>query len=255
MYAGYKRNRDGSVIPRKAVAYTRFIAKRSRRRSGRRRVGRRRATGTLMHKFTRYATIPTGNMSIINGSFVNQVLATTSLGGETETDFALYFKLSDLGSYDEFTKLFDQYQLSCVVLTIKMTNVPESADNPEATTGNYQNFYPTIWYAPDHDDIVTASLSDIKQYGRVKHRVLRPNRELKIVLRPTPIQSGLAAAGGATSYTTMLHPWINCANPDVTFYGLKGVIDLEGLTATAVANNTFQFRVNAKYYVRFRDSR
>ena len=112
MYHGYKRNRDGSIIPRKLATYTnRFIAKRSRRRSGRRRVGRRRATGTLMHKFTRYAAIPTGNMSILNGSFANQVITTSVAGLQTETDFAMYFKLSDLPSYAEFTNLFDQYHL------------------------------------------------------------------------------------------------------------------------------------------------
>ena len=237
MYAGYKRNRDGSVIPRKRVGM------------------RLKKAISCPHNFARYVKSIQG-MSVNNGTYstATSCLFSSVAGGVTETDFAAYFIPADCEQFNELSVIFDQFKLTCVVLTIKLVNVPDANSVITGTTNNYTNFYPTLWYAPDHDDAATTTLDLIKQRADVRHKVLRPNQEIKIVLRPSVIQSGITAAAGTATYATYLRPWINSsASANVAYYGIKGVIDFEGQTTTTTAGNQWQFKINARYYYKFKN--
>lgn len=169
-------------------------------------------------------------------------------GTPTECSLSLQFSLNDIPNVSEFTTLFDQYKLKAVVVTIKMLQNPNALYIPTQSSNTSCNFYPTIWYTSDFDDQMTQTLAQIKEFERVKHRVLYPNKELKIVLRPKTL-SQLYRTSVTTGYAnTPGSPWLDLANTDIPHYGLKTVFDFEGLQMPATTDVRFTFKINAKYY-------
>jgi len=170
--------------------------------------------------------------------------------------FSLYFQLADLPSVSEFSTLFDQYQITGVLVQIKMINNPDQNYVPgSGVTANVTNYYPTIWYAPDFDDNNNTSLAAIKEFDKVKHRVLKPNQELNIFVKPKTL--GLVYRPGVTSaYSTQFqNQWIDMANTDVPYYGLKMVFDNEGITGSSTVGLNYKYKINAKYYLRMKNVR
>lgn len=170
-----------------------------------------------------------------------------ALAGQNSVLYAPYlsfitFQLSDLPAYSEFTALYDQYKINCVVLSWKLMNAPE-AQGMQYNASNY----PEIIYCYDYDTNAPAStLNQIRERGNCKQKILRPNSYMKMVIRPkitTPVFNG------ALSFAYAVHrpSWIDCTNASVPHFGIQYAID-------NFQNPNYVLTVEAKYYVSFRNT-
>jgi hypothetical protein len=127
-----------------------------------------------------------------------------------------------------------------------MINNPDatSALNNTAADTNC-NFFPTLWHCVDADHGNATSLASLRQFARVKHRVLAPNREIRIYFKPTVLQQLYA---GLTSGYSLARPWVDMQRIDVSHYGLKLAVDMENLNTGVEAGGQYRFRINTKYY-------
>jgi len=153
----------------------------------------------------------------------------------------------------EFGALYDQYKIKAILVTIKMINNPDSTNAVgNSTNPTSNNFFPTLWYCIDQDDGDAPSISELRQMSRAKHRVTHPNREIRILLRPTVLQNVFA---GLTSGYALGSPWVDMARTDVVHYGLRMAFDFEGLTTGAAITGQYQYRINTKYYFQCKNVR
>lgn len=255
----YKRKRSGAYIGGRR-SKRRLSKRRGKYSRGRIYGGSRGARGTkpkfLFHRWVApalpvYSSV--ANAGGVNFSSSQGVYSSTTgiLGvntGQTELDCSIAFSFGDINNIVEFTTLFDQYKLNCVVLTLKMINVPEQTDAANLNIANFGNFYPTIWYAPDHDDNNYLTITQLKEYERVKHKVLRPNKEFSVALRPTTLQQVYNTSATTGYACNFKKPWLDMSQTGIPHYGIKFCIDLEGLTTGTAPAQGFQFKVQAKYY-------
>ena len=174
------------------------------------------------------------------------IFSSTATGTPTtEMAAAMTFCLKDLPDYAEFTNLYDQFRICAVKTTIKMVNVPESTNQAfQAISNTTNNIYPTIWYAPDHDDINYLSVANLREYSRVKHKVLHPNRELVIMNKPSVLQQVYDGSATTAYAPDFKRKWLDIANPECPHFGLKFTIDFEGKTPTTAA--VWAFKINVK---------
>lgn len=241
-----KRTRSGLSI---VTAPGRRTVRTFRKRVARRRYART-SRGRVAPKYLFHRWLTTGwgasNVSIAGGTHTTggNIISTNV----TETDVAYNFMFSQLPNTSEFTTLFDQYKINGVMLEFKLVSNPDANYVPTSTTTLQSgNFYPTLWYAPDYDDASTVTLAQIKEFERVKHRVLRPNQSIKVFLRPKT--AGLVYRGAVTNgySVNFKNPWLDLGLVDIPYFGLKYVIDYEGMTLLGTPND-FNVKVNAKFY-------
>lgn len=264
-----KRSRSSSVSTRRyRRRFTRANVRRSRtsyRRSRRSKTG---LGGT--HGFTRWG-VPSPYSSVTaQGSLnfdSNQIIYTDGtmnvapIAPATDAcPFSMQFTLSDIAGAAEFAALYDRYRINGVKISIKMISVPEANKVPR--TGNVENvhqtFYPTLWYCYDYDDVNLTTLDGIRQYKSARHRVLRPNKELSIFIRPK-VLSQVFNSNTISGYRISQPGWIDMGNNALPHYGLKFMIDFEGIDlpirTTVGAEVGYQFRINTKYYFQCKDVR
>jgi len=233
-----------------------FRKKMAKRRRTRRVVPRRFPRGMTRiptHSFHRWVTaMPSGNVGVTSCTYDTTTSVISCTPTNSTCEFTLNFPISAIPNVNEFTALFDAYRLTKIHLQIKMINSPDSQNYINSSTAsNAANFYPTLWYTSDFDDSTTVSLAQIKEFERVKHRVLYPNRQINVILRPrcltqvyrTSITTGYKINRSGT--------WLDLANTDIPHYGFKSVIDFEGVSPAA----NFQFKVNVKYYFQCKSAR
>lgn len=245
-----KRKRGSSVTGRKRG---RFV----RRTRGLKRSRRVRRLDMLPHSYVRVVGDSLWNyvQTSSTASFSNGVIK-NSMIGSSEISFSAAFQMNDLPNWSEFSNLYDQYRLNYVVLTIKLVNNPDAIYVPNVAQGagtvNSSNWYPTIWMVRDHDDAGTISLDAIKQYSTVRHKVLVPNRELKLTIKPSTVVAqyqGTNVVPGTVQYKK----WIDVGYPNINHYGAKFVVDFEGLTT--IAANQWSIKLDAKYYFQMKVAR
>lgn len=232
---------------RTSGGYTRSSKKRSRLPRGRtgkrsfRRKGRRMEVG---YSFSRWIT-SIGQMNVTNCTYDLGTSVITATAAQSTSSFSATFSLDDLPNRAEFSNLFDSYMITGVKFQIKLVDNPDSNSSTNGITQSMQNnWYPTIWYVADDDDHNAMTLAQIKEFQGVRHRVLKPNQELNVFIRPktlTQLYRSSLTSGYATSKS---RSWIDMAQPDVPYYALKFVVDFEGLTPV----QSFRFKINARYF-------
>lgn len=264
----YKRMRPGAYIGgrryvRRRVGPMRMSRNVRGRVSGRSRTRRGARPKFLFHRWCNlpvWSSVDRGpglNFSAAQCSYsaTTGILTVGSTAAQTEWDLAACFSLNDIPNVAEFTSLFDMYKLNAVMFQIKMTSIPENINAPNGNVVNYGNFYPTLWYAPDHDDNNTNTIAQLKEYERARHKVLRPNKEINIMLRPTTL-SGTYNNSTIFGYQANYRKnWLDAAYPSIPHFGLKFAIDFEGLTLAGSGAGAFQFKINAKYYFSCKNTR
>ena len=106
------------------------------------------------------------------------------------------FRLNQLPAYQEFTDLFDQYKITYIKLRLRLNVSPDAQTATSAV-------YPRVVYVRDHDDLVTpASVQELRQYGNCKTKVLSPNRDLIITLKPSTLNVSSINASAGTTYVS-----------------------------------------------------
>lgn len=229
-------------IGRKRKTYTsspftpRKVAKRRamRKRINRSRVGRNPSTN--LHHFKRYT-----------GAFDIQNSATT-----TEKPYAMVFTFNQLINYSEFETLYDRYRIDYIDVKLQLQTNPDS-DHVIGNDAviNETNFYPKLWWIKDYDDSSADTLTELRQRAGAKYRIMKPNSEVKIRVRPA-ILNQTYRTSTTTGYAPKWRQWIDFAQVDVPHYGLKINLDLNGRA------NTEQFyilRVETQFHFTCKDVR
>jgi hypothetical protein len=212
---------------------------RKKAKTGGGRTARRKKSHLQMtHRFVRWGTTPD--------------LVTFSVLSGTGQMYGRSFSLNNVSQFSEFTGLFDQYKIESVEAQFSLINNPDAVNNPNATSATSSNIYPRLWTVVDHDTDNIASIDAIKQYPKVRCRVLEPNKILKVKFSPKS-QIQLYNGVSGTGYGINKDGWIDLTNTTVEHYGLLGAIDGMGLVPAAM--NSYLVRVEYKFWLAFKNPR
>lgn len=163
--------------------------------------------------------------------------------------YSYSFTANSVANVTDFTNLFDQYKIKGVKLEFRLMTNPDSTVQPSNQSASYPPYlYPTLWTVIDKDDDGTITLDQMRQHQGCKRSVLRPNQ---IVSRyvPYPTTLGMAYKSSiSTAYINNKSTWVDCADISTPHYGIKTVIDTEGL---ANAGN-YTVRLDMKFYLAFK---
>lgn len=168
---------------------------------------------------------------------------------------SLAFSLNSIPNYNEFTSLFDNYQIRKVI--VKIIPYPCSAESYQSGS-SYPNWAPLIHYAIDHDDHTMptpdeAGIQELQQYQSYKYARLVAGRPITIVIKPRTegvVQNSSIATVAGTSLSR--NTWIDCAQVDIPYFGLKFLC--EGVSPAA-NYYTLPMRCEAIYYFKFKGVR
>lgn len=191
------------------------------------------------------ATNILGNVSVIDPT--NTCLAvgiptpvSGGLSGLYDIPFSMAFRLDQLVSYPELTSLFDNYRINSVRVDLKAFYNSSSVTSIGL---------PWVEFYTDHDDATPPSATVIREIMGTKSRYFSGDKIMtSIYCKPRPNTMVTDAAGTATPAAIMTRQWLDCADPDVPHYGIKGVLHNVYLGGTA-GQNQFQFdvKVNASF--------
>lgn len=181
--------------------------KRSRRsrstRANKWRLARSTNVRNQIYYFKRYANNP--------GSWTGNIAYNPLCQGNS-------FSLGQVVNPSDFTTLFDQYCITCIVVRFFLKI------DPSAQTASTAS-YPRLYYVRDYDDATApASLNEMREHAHVKVKVLNPNRGVTIKFRPSTLNLVYRTAV-ASSYSPHWKQWVDMANTDIPHYGLKWVVD------------------------------
>lgn len=213
-----------------------------RRKITRRRLTRRKRVSRVsrslnVHSFRRWAGQAAYNFASPN----------------VELDVTHNFQIGNIVNPTEFSSLYDRYMITGVLVRIRLINNPDAAQFPNLTTGgNPGNIYPRLWYCPDYDDNATETVSELKERSRTKMRVMHPDRDIKIFVRPA-VNAQLYRTAVTTGYSPKWKQWVDFAQTDVPHYGLKWAAEIAGFSP--VASYPYSFTVNFCYYFKCKDTR
>jgi len=156
-----------------------------------------------------------------------------STSSSIETDVDFNFTLGSLGNAASLENIFDQYR----IVGVKASFFPQT---PNGSTSPLTQIYTAI----DYDDISATSISSLLQYDTLK--VAPSNVLFQRNLKP---RFAVAAYSGSFSSYANMNPntWIDCASPNVQYYGLK-----TGVPANA---GTASWNVLFTYIIQFRKVR
>lgn len=171
----------------------------------------------------------------------------------TQLAFVNIFRFQDLVNYSEFSNLYDRYMITGVMLKFQLINNPD-ANNEIGTyaTGNAANWFPKMWYIKDYDDGNTENLDAFRQRAGVRYKILKPNSEVKIFVKPAILTQQYASAV-STGYTPKWRQWVDMDNPSVPHYGVKCIIDTNGVVPTV--DHPFYVRAEARFMFSCKDVR
>lgn len=196
--------------------------RRTRRYLRRRPLMGRLPRNNRIHNFTRVV-----ELSEINSSTTADVV-----GG-------MNFKLSDLGSYTEFTNLFDKFR----ICGVKVEFVPKFTGNdmnPGSTFPGAPNIHTIIDY---NESTNPGNLAEMLQYSNYKRT--RGHLTHKRFFKPAVLVANYESAV-ATAYSSKWKVWLDSADASTAHFGLKYLIDI-------TPNVAHQFRRYVKFYIQCKD--
>lgn len=164
---------------------------------------------------------------------------------------AASFLLSNLPGYTEFTALFDQYRLNCVVANFVWRS---SGLSTIETANNNLVGMPIMYSVIDLDDATApASISEIQEYGKHKTTYFSTSRRHKS-FKIYPRNLNTIYRSGVTSAYTLgrRKAWLDITTTDTPHYGFKWAIDVPQGGGTVVESS---FDIVYTIYVQFRQSR
>lgn len=163
------------------------------------------------------------------------------------------FKMSDLPGNLEFGDLYDRYKITTVVLRFRIVNNPDAIRTTMSNTDwNSSNVFPRLFYCKDYDDSSAESLGALRERSKTKMVVLKPNKYHKIVIKPAvTIQTYRTPT--TTGYSPSWNQWIDMAQNNVPYYGLKYVVDMS--TLDPADTQPYKLEIEKQYFFTCKDVR
>jgi len=156
--------------------------------------------------------------------------------GTYDVPFSLKFRLDQLVNYTELTNLFDSYKINGVKVFV-------------------QNFYntssvtsiglPWIEHFVDHDNSIPETVFQVRQRMGVKTKYFSANKQCIAMYCKPRLQQAVfnnVASGITFGVTPRGSQWVDCAQPTIEHYSVKGIVHNMWLGNAGL--NNFQFDVN-----------
>lgn len=151
--------------------------------------------------------------------------------------YRLYFRLSCVTGYQDFTALYDQYKIRAVKVSfIPMVNVTTAQESGYASL-----IYSTYDFNgessnPTPDEIRQYQYCKWSPYGKIHKRYFFP-RALE------------------ASDSTKVGPqnWISTANPDVDYHGL--LVNVSNVPSIPTSGGVPIYKIEVKYYLSFKNTK
>lgn len=156
------------------------------------------------------------------------------------------FQLLSLPNVTEFSNLFDQYQISGVLTTVRYTC--------NTATASSKLGLPTLYWCYDNDD--GTAITSMAELTQRKHSSKLLSSPAKIFCRPSTV-SEIYRSALTTGYAPDWKKWIDMTTTDIPHYGIKFFLLLPTSTLTADTDHDYPGKiiVEHKYYMRFRGIR
>lgn len=229
----FKRKRSISRTP-KRTAYKRRRSLRRRSRLGR--------MSREVHAYRRYGTPSTVTM-------------TGTVGVVNESDNADKFTLDSVTNYTELTTLYDQYRIRSVTMKFHLVTNPDRLTTPGTDpASNYlaPPNYPKLWYVRDYDDSSAVTLTTLREMGKAKFKVMKPNSVISVRIRPA-VLTQLYRTDLTTGYSPSWPKKLDCSQSNIPHYGLKWIVETDGVSL--YTNSQFIVRVEYVYDLVFFNTR
>lgn len=160
--------------------------------------------------------------------------------------------LDSLPNFTDFTNLYDQYCIKAIKVSLfpKFSQV-EGVSVQDAGAGlsglGAVNLMGQVASVVDIDGNGPTTMNELMQYQNVK--MTRGNKIHSRYFKPAVAASIFKSTTALTSaYGPKKSVWLDCSNPDVTHYGLYGIIDLSGVSPSFVGAG-FSFDVKVDMYI------
>lgn len=163
-------------------------------------------------------------------------------------------RLDDLPNYTEFTALYDFYKI--VGVKVRMLpffdNVPDNDAGGvfSATYSSPSNL--RIFSILDYNTLTPpTTINDMRQYQNCK--VSRYVKGHKRYFVPKPVVEADSDLQAIQIFSGKRNPWINTTYPSIDHFGLSVGIDASNLDPSKVASGDPLLRLEATYYVCFKN--
>lgn len=174
----------------------------------------------------------------------------TAFGGSTS------FNLAEVRGAAEFTTLYDQFKIVCVVVKLQLLNIPEQSyanvadtNNTDSASRNATQLYPKLWYYRDYDDaIAPVSLQAVQEVGKAKCITMVPNKTYSFKIRPA-----VTRTIQGTSSEPAWPKRLDCGDSSITHFGFKYLLDTMGQVTPD--NKFWKIQMEKLYYLKFYNSR
>lgn len=213
---------------------------------------KRYTCGRLM---TLYGTTASAGATFTFNAANNLMSLTTSATNTTHYfALAMAFCIADIPAVSDFTTLFDQFKLNCVVLRF----FPVATEVSTGTSaGGNTSVGGWVHHIIDSDDYATPTASDVgvddlRQYSGYKVQNLVGRRPISRKIYPKISMAAAGTGGAFNSAVNVPRKWINLAYTDTIHYGFKAVFEI--YDPVGVASN-LSYKVEPIYYLSFRNIR
>ncbi|AUM61843.1 capsid [uncultured virus] len=217
------------------------MARRLRRRTSYRRRRTARRTSRRNYKSIRRPKSRVKSFSIRRSTGSTQIVHAAGAGG-TPYYAGLQFQLSDLTNVSEFTNLFQQYRINCVVVSL----IPNYNINQIPASGTGTNI-PIIGWVQDFDDGSNpTSVPELQEYQRYKERKF--TGPIKIKIWPA-VSSLVFSSAGVDGFAVKKKMWIRTDVTTVKHYGLKYCV------YNMAANQNYVWNIRYTMYASFKETK
>jgi len=168
----------------------------------------------------------------------------------TISPYSMVFRLDDVQSYTELVAMYDMYRITAVKLRFQLITNPDSSTFINNITPQQSNWFPRIWYCPDYNDNFGTSVQELKQLQGTKCRVLKPDQDVVVTIKPAILGTVYQSALGS-GYEALWGKYINGDNAGIPHYGLKVVYDSNGVAPAG----GFAVRVLVQYFMDMKSAR
>jgi hypothetical protein len=144
--------------------------------------------------------------------------STLTTDGHLITNYSKGFKMTDIGQWQQYKELFDDYVLNKVVAEIRYDTFV--SDNTYTNQSN--PVYPQLLIKTDHNDVQTgASWNDLKESEKSRLVQLRPaGRPISHVIKPC-ILTQIYNTDDNVGYGSKWRQTIRTTDMDLLHFGLK----------------------------------
>lgn len=180
-------------------------------------------------------TDPTG--TCLNATILGLTAGAAAASNLYDIAWSLNFRLDQVINYTDITALADKYKIKGAYVRVYYNN-----SNSSSST---QGGMPVVQYVTDHDDkLVPSSVNALREKMGVQFKTFKNASSyvgIKVIPRPN---REVFASGVITGYETPSRPlWLDCANPNIEHFGVKGILSSVYLPANGTAASLFKFDI------------